>query len=219
MDTTRGIARSYNKLCALTRLHSHQFQEPSRPPDARNWQFFRWQYADAPPRCRRRRLAKIRCLGLPSPSSHDQPNRSGLLSRKLKPARGGHGKTNEFTDHCAQATVAKTFLHCRQDILFLIGFGKDHAIGMKTRQSQRREKQVWTRHAPKNLPLGSRSDPSNAEGGGRTVHRSGPATRELVQGAIGQTAAGKHGVYFGNPKSKAADLSRRTALKGGDTVA
>ncbi|MBY5394210.1 hypothetical protein HFN01_05160 [Rhizobium leguminosarum] len=89
---------------------------------------------------------------------------------------------------------------------------------MKTRQSQRREKQVWTRHAPKDLPLGSRRDPRHAEGSSRTIDRSGTATRELVQGAIGETPARKHGVYFGNPKSKAADLSRRSALKGGDTV-
>ncbi|MHC2484821.1 hypothetical protein ACVIKP_006676 [Rhizobium leguminosarum] len=219
MDTTRGIARSYDKLCALTRFHSHQLQEPSRPPNARNRQLFRWQYADAPTGCRRRRLAKIRSLRLSPPSSHDQPNRSGLLRRKLKPARRGHGKTDEFTDHGAQATVTKTFLHGRQDILFPIGFGKDNAIGMKTRQSQRREKQIWTRHAPKDLSLGSRSDPSNAEGRCRTIDRSGPATGELVQGAIGQTAAREHRVYFGNPKSKAADLSRRSALKGGDTVA
>ncbi|MBY5890757.1 hypothetical protein HFN49_31775 [Rhizobium leguminosarum] len=89
---------------------------------------------------------------------------------------------------------------------------------MKTRQRQRREKQVWTRHAPKDLPFGSRSDPGNAEGGSRTIDRSGPATGKLVQGAISQTAARKHCVYFGNPKSKAADLPRRSALKGGDTV-
>lgn len=89
---------------------------------------------------------------------------------------------------------------------------------MKTRQRQRREKQVWTRHAPKDLSLGSRSDPRHAEGGGSTIDRSRPATGELVQGAIGETPARKHGVYFGNPKSKAADLSRRAALKGGDTV-
>jgi hypothetical protein len=90
---------------------------------------------------------------------------------------------------------------------------------MKTRQRQRREKQVWTRHAPKDLPLGSRSDPRHTEGRCRTIDRSGPATRELVQGAIGQTAARKHRVYFGNPKSKAADLPRRTALEGGDAIA
>ncbi len=219
MDTTRGIARSYDKLCALTRFHSHQLQEPSGPPNAWNRQLFRWQYADAPPGCRRRRLAKIRSLRLPSPSSHDQPNRSGLLGRKLKPARCGYGKTDELTDHGTKATVTKTFLHGRQDIFFPIGFGKDHAIGMKTRQRQRRKKQVWTRHAPKDLSLRSRSDPGNAEGRRRTIDRSGPATRELVQGAIGQTAARKHGVYFGNPKSKAADLPRRTALERGDAVA
>jgi hypothetical protein len=90
---------------------------------------------------------------------------------------------------------------------------------MKTRLRQRREKQVWTRHAPKDLSLRSRSYPRHAEGGGSTIDRAGPATGKLVQGAIGQTAARKHCVYFGNPKSKAADLLRRTALKGGDTVA
>lgn len=90
---------------------------------------------------------------------------------------------------------------------------------MKTRQSQRREKQVRPRHAPKDLPLGSRSDPRHTEGGGGTIDRSGPATRELVQGTIGETPAWKHRVYFGNPKSKAADLSRRTALEGGDAIA
>ncbi len=89
---------------------------------------------------------------------------------------------------------------------------------METRLRQCREKQVWTRHAPKNLSLGSRSDPCHAEGRGRTIDRSGSATREFVQGAIGETPAWKHRVYFGNPKSKAADLSRRSALKGGDTV-
>lgn len=90
---------------------------------------------------------------------------------------------------------------------------------MKTRQRQRREKKVWTRHAPKDLPLGSRSDPRHTESRSRTIDCSGPATRELMQGAIGQTSAWKHRVYFGNPKSKAADLSRRTAFKGGDAVA
>ncbi len=164
-------------------------------------------------------MAEIRSLRLPPPSSHDQTHSPRLLRCELQPARRGHGKTDELTDHGAQATVTKSFLHGRQDILFPIGFGKDHAIGMKTRQRQRREKQVRTRHAPKDLSLGSCRDPRHAEGGGRTIDSSGPATRELVQGAIGQTAARKHRVYFGNPKSKAADLSRRTALKGGDTVA
>lgn len=219
MDTTRGIARSYDKLCALTRFHSHQFQEPSWPPNAWNRQLFRWQYADAPPGCRRRRLAKIRSLRLPPPSSHDQPDRSGLLGRKLKPARRGHGKTDELTDHGAQATVTKTFFHGRQDIFFPICLGKDHAIGMKTRLRQRREKQVGTRHAPKDVSFRSRSDSSNAEGGGRAVDRSGAAARELVQGAIGQTTARKHRVYFGNPKSKAANLPRRTALERCDAIA
>jgi hypothetical protein len=90
---------------------------------------------------------------------------------------------------------------------------------MKTRQSQGRKKQVWTRHAPKNLSLGSRGDPRHTEGSGRTIDRSGPATRELVQGAIRQAAAWKHGVYFRNLKSKTADLPRRPALEAGDAVA
>ncbi|GLR56801.1 hypothetical protein GCM10007919_15250 [Rhizobium indigoferae] len=90
---------------------------------------------------------------------------------------------------------------------------------MKTRLRQRREKQIWTRHAPKDLPLGSRRDPRHAEGGGSTINRSGPATREFVQGAICQTAARKHPVYFGDPESKAANLPRRTALERGYAVA
>lgn len=65
----------------------------------------------------------------------------------------------------------------------------------------------------------SAQHPRHTEGRSRTVDRSGPAAGELVQGAIGQTASRKHCVYFGNPKSKAAELPRRSALKGGDTVA
>jgi hypothetical protein len=89
---------------------------------------------------------------------------------------------------------------------------------METRLRQCREKQVWTRHAPKNLSLGSRSDPCHTKSRSRTIDCSGPATGELVQGAIGQTAARKHRVYFGNSESKAADLPRLSALEGGDTV-
>ncbi len=90
---------------------------------------------------------------------------------------------------------------------------------MKTRLRQRREKEIWTRHAPKDLSLGSGSDPRYAEGGRRAVDRSGPATGELMHGAVGQTSAWKHRVYFGNPKSKAVDLPRRTALERGDAIA
>jgi hypothetical protein len=219
MDTTRGIARSYDKLRALTCFHAHQLQKPSRPADALDRKLLRRQNADPPPRCRCRRLPEIRSLGLPPPPPHDQPHRPCFFRDKLQPPRCCHRKTDDFTDNGAQATETQPLLHRRQHILFPVGFGEDHSVGIKARLRKCGEKQVGTRHAPEDLTLRACRNTRDAKSRGGTIDCPRPAAGELVQRAIGKASARKYSVDLRNSKGKTAALACRAALQRGDALA
>jgi hypothetical protein len=219
MDTTRGIARSYDKLSALTRFHAHQFQQPSRPTDAGHRKLFGRQDADAPARRRRRRLPQVRSLHLPPPSANRQCHRPGFLRRELQSPRRHHRQPDELADDGAKATIRKTLFHCCQDIFLLVSLCKDDTVWMKTSLGECGEKQIRTRQAPENLTLGTCSNAGNAKGRRRTIDGSRAAAGELVQRAMSQSPSRQRRIDFGHPEGKTAGLFRRAAFQRSDAVA
>ncbi len=90
---------------------------------------------------------------------------------------------------------------------------------MQSHLGQRREKQIRARQAPDNRSRRSSRDAGGEERGRSAIDRAGAATRDFMERAIGQAAAGQGRVDLRHVKREDGSGMRRTTFKLADALA
>jgi hypothetical protein len=90
---------------------------------------------------------------------------------------------------------------------------------MQSHLGQRREKQVGPCQAPDDWPRRPGRNAGHEQRGRSTIDRAGAAARDLVQRAVGKTAAGQGRVDFRYLKREDGSGMRRTTFKLADALA
>jgi hypothetical protein len=114
-EMTRVIARLQLKIGALAGAATDQLDQPARPPDPRNGEWYGGQRRDAPARGGGRRLPEIRRLGLSAPAPQRDAERPRSFGGELEPPRSGHRQAGDFGHHGAQPTVPKPLFKASED--------------------------------------------------------------------------------------------------------
>lgn len=84
--------------------------------------------------------------------------------------------------------MTEAFLHCQQDVGVAARLDMDHAIGMQSREMQRRRKQIAPAEAPEDRAVDSREDAGEEDRGTGVVGQI-DAARDFMKGAGRQTTA------------------------------
>ncbi len=90
---------------------------------------------------------------------------------------------------------------------------------MKTRLRQAWEKQVWPRQTPDNLSTGSGRYPGNKQSRRCPIDRARAASRDFMQGTVGEAARWQNAIDFWNPEWQHCPGSYEAAFEMLDALA
>ncbi|NKF14869.1 hypothetical protein HER20_31025 [Rhizobium sp. BUS002] len=163
-------------------------------------------------------MTEITGLGLPSPSSDDQPDCPRAFGRKLQTAGCDHWQAHQLGNDSRQPTEPQRFLEGFENVFLSDRFNIDDAIRVKADLSQCRGKEVGTGQAPNDLAFGSRRDTGNKKRRCGRIYRPCSTSGKLVHCSIGQPAARKVFVDLDHPKWQDGLRSRNRPFEMMDAI-
>ena len=138
-------------------------------------------------------------MGFAQAHAHD----AGLFAGKLQAAAGGEIELRRFTDDARDRGMAQPFLHHRQDIGFVLGFGDEEVARMQTQPRESGGIKFVTRGAPQHVPFQARGH-GGGEGAGGREPCGGRRARDLMQGCDGKTVR-PAGIHFRHAEGQSGD--------------
>lgn len=109
--------------------------------------------------------------------------------------------------------MTQAFLHAGQDRSVVPGLDMDHPIRREARLFEAGREEIRLRNTPEHLTLHARRDPGDKAGHRRTINRTAPAARNLMQATERQPAAGQFAIKSCNPEGQHVSNARTIPLK------
>ena len=137
----------------------------------------------------------------------------------MQPPARHHRQADKLGDDSAESAIGKRLLGIGEDVFLLVALDEIDAIGMEAHLSQCRKEQVRARQAPNDRSRCPGRDAGGEERGRSAIDRAGAATRDFMQCAVGEPAAGQGRVDLRHLKREDGSGMRRTTFKLADALA
>lgn len=163
-------------------------------------------------------MPEIPRLGLPPPSSNDQPDGPGIFGRQLQTARCDHGQSHHLCDDRRQSAKPQCFLEGFKNIFLPDCFDVDNAVRVEPDLGQPRREEIGPRQTPDDLACGSSRYTCNKNRGRGSIDRPYSPAGEFVDGPISQSTSRQVRVNLSHSKWKDRFSSCRSPFEMLDAV-